>query len=196
MILTARTLKDMIVGGVAVTGPDGEPKSRPLIEDADPTQMDFMEGGQYDLRLDRLYRFSSPVSGHIGVDERTTPLVEELTPGTGPKGAETWELMAGDYFLIQTREALNMPIDCRGIVEPRTTLFRCGLQLIKAGVAPNYQGRLTFGLRCLAGTVTLERLARVASITFHRLEGDEGDAYSGVWQGGRISTDGRAERPY
>jgi len=203
MILTSPTIVDLITNGLP-----------PLIENADPEQLEpgEMEGGQYDLRVIEVRRALKSEQGVlIGQTERRTLKTEEEPRVVFGRGSDNsgWELYFGHYYLIKTVEIINMPVTLRGIIEPRTTTFRSAAHLwleeeerplthlLHGGVVPGYQGQLTFGLRLLLDVpFRLEFKARVASIAFAEMEAEEPCGYSGVWQGGRVSTEGQKERGF
>jgi len=172
MILTSDDIKKYIESEILVFTPDGGVR-KPLIEGHDPDQMQFMDGGAYDLRVAEVRVMPLPdynkLSGlFIGKSERRT---QRFAPATVEEWMENgyWLIDKGPYYLLTTTEIINMPAFLRGQVESRTTLFRCGLHLLTSDVSPNYQGTLTFGLTNVGPwPVNLEPGARIASITFQR----------------------------
>ena len=155
----------------------------------DTAQIGHIEGSAYDLRIDRIFRVDE-VEAHIGVGSRLTPPTQELVPSVG-----WWRLPRNWYYLAQTVETVTIPENMRGFISPRTTLFRSGVNLIVSSVAPGYSGKLTFALHTLL-PLRIEKGARIASITIHTLSGPSDMPYEGVWQNGRLSTEGQEERPY
>lgn len=92
-----------------------------------------------------------------------------------------------DYFLVQTVEEVNTPIDLMPIVHVRTSLFRAGLLLLNSKTDPGYCGVLTMGLTNLSPfPVKLQLGARICNIVFHKIEGKT-VKYRGQHQGGRVS---------
>lgn len=178
----------------------------PLIDPLDPDQAERMEGGQYDLRVDSLSALDKMSYGHIGCSDRITPKIYPYPPHPfgDIAGNFGWTLWQDTYYLLKTVEQINMPDDLVGLVWPRTTVFRCGLLLSTAPVSPGYHGTLTFGLTRSGAQVTLQhseeanpdKRTRIACIRFARLSDNESTLYDGVWQGGRMSTDGKTERPF
>lgn len=163
-------------------------EKRELILNADPVQMERMEGGVYDLRIDKLFRFGLDRYSHIGIEGRETPNVFEEEGGG-------W--MIRGYQLISTIEELIIPANIRVRIFRKTTLFRCGLDLLFGEVDPGYYGTLTFGLvNLLGGEAIIEKGARICSIAFEELSSEETFLYNGVWQGGKVSTFGKKERAY
>ena len=185
MILTSKEIMDLC---------QNDP---PLIEELDPDQRSGIEGGAYDLRVDSLYWMRG--QGHIYTSSRATPYTGVVEPvPLSSKERTGWILPENSSFLVVTKEAVNLPDDISAMVDSRTTLFRCGRVLITGPVHPGYQGRLTFLLASpgCTGTLELERGARIACIRFMKMVDSETFSYKGVWQGGKVSTNGREERPY
>lgn len=196
MILTSKSIKRLITDGVDVFDKDGERIHKPLIENVDPEQMRFMEGGRYDLRIKEIV-----VPDHspaiLTPETRVTPPTRPATSTANPDGSEEWQIWYCRYYLVTTIEELNVPAYLLGRVKHRRTLQNDGLLLLCCDVAPNFQGKLTFGLTELRGSyTTLKHGTRIATITFEQFEHGESDLYNGVWQGGRVSTDGKKERAY
>jgi deoxycytidine triphosphate deaminase len=94
---------------------------------------------------------------------------------------------SGHYYLFETLEAVNMPLWLTGILTPRTTLFRSGIIVSVGALDPGYKKRLAFGAFA-THDIHIERGARIVSCRFAAI-GDS-TAYNGVWQGGKIHTDG------
>lgn len=93
----------------------------------------------------------------------------------------------GEYFLVQTYEEINTPLDLMPIVHTRTSLFRSGLLLLNSKTDPGYSGQLTMGLTNLSPfPVKLQLGARICNIIFHKISGKT-VKYRGQHQGGRIS---------
>jgi len=93
----------------------------------------------------------------------------------------------GEYYLVQTAETVNTPLDLMPMVYPRSSLFRAGLLFLATKTDPGYKGQLTFGLTNLSAfPVRLQLGARICNIVFHKIEGDV-IGYRGQHQGGRFS---------
>jgi deoxycytidine triphosphate deaminase len=162
-------------------------QQKQLVEDLSERELLRPEGTGFDLRAGTLFRLQGV--GHLGVDDRQTPDVETVAQYS-PDRREIVAFHPGDYYLVKTIETVNLPPHLVGTVSSRTTMFRCGIVLAAAVVAPGYEGQLTFGL-LHAGQCpfTLEMGARVAHILFEEVKGKT-RAYQGQWQGGRVSTEG------
>lgn len=158
----------------------------------DPTQQE-PEAGQYDLRISELFTLDENESGYIGINVRTTPRVFPVVPNGRPTA---FMLHPYTSALMRTLESVTPPPNMIGIIHPRTTTFRCGLLMSFGDVPHGYSGQLTFGLFLMAKRpMLIDRYARIASIRFAQTT-PPARPYSGVWQGGAISSDGEPIRPY
>nr|WP_255578140.1 hypothetical protein [Comamonas sp. CMM03] len=50
------------------------------------------------------------------------------------------------WYLATTMEKMNLPAHMAGMIFPRSTLFRSGVELHTSITPPGYEGPLTFGL--------------------------------------------------
>ncbi len=93
----------------------------------------------------------------------------------------------GQYYLVQTVEEVNTPLDLMPLVHTRTSLFRAGILLLNSKTDPGYKGKLTMGLTNLSPfAVKLQMGARICNIVFHKIKGKT-VKYRGQHQGGRVS---------
>ncbi|HLM84280.1 MAG TPA: hypothetical protein VK254_03675 [Candidatus Bathyarchaeia archaeon] len=159
-----------------------------LVENLCEREMKSPEGAGFDIRMGEIFELEG--DGYLGIEERDTPKTKSIAKYEEGK-LNSFVFEPGKYYLIQTMEKVNLPIDLMAIIFPRTTLFRSGLALFNGQVAPGYCGELTFGL-CNLGksNIKIDLGARVVHITFHQVLG-EGNQYRGQWQGGRVSTEGK-----
>lgn len=142
------------------------------------------EGAGFDLRMAEVYQISG--KGFLGVNERRTCEIETIATYEEGKSSSV-VLKPGDFRLIKTMEEVNIPVDCVGILKPRSTLQRMGLYLRATQIAPGYKGGLVVALTNLGPCeVEIELGARVLHLMVAKLFG-EGSAYRGQWQGGRVS---------
>ena len=104
------------------------------------------------------------------------------------------KILPGEFYLLQTVEEVNMPMDITGQIKPRTTTFRSGLIIRTGAVQPGYQGSLTFGAHNSGPLpVVMELGCRFAHIQFTWVDGG-GEKYRGQWQGGRVTTEKREKQ--
>jgi len=163
-------------------------REKNLIEGLSERELTNPEGAGLDLRLKKLYRLSG--KGFLGIEKRETPGVE-LVAEYNPEKRERITIKPGEYYLTETLERVNMPLDLVGIVKPRTTLHRSGI-ITRVSVAdPGYRGELHPAIFNAGGVpVEIELGSRYVNIMFLEVRGG-GSPYRGQWQGGRATTDGR-----
>ncbi len=194
MVLGADRIVRMITAGVEVEDPgSGRAIRKPLIEGMGQDQIEGIEGTTADLRLGAVYR---PVDkARLMRGTRVTPRIEKVMDiAESPDGV--YRISGGEYLLFQTVEQVNLPRDLFAYIRPRTTLIRSGIPLETAFISPNYQGRLTVGMKHQgANDVEIQMGFRILCIAFFPIEG-EAVPYRGVWQGDRVSTNGEEERPF
>ena len=194
MVLGADRIVRMITAGVEVEDPgSGRAIRKPLIEGMGQDQIEGIEGTTADLRLGAVYR---PVDkARLMRGTRVTPRIEKVMDiAESPDGV--YRISGGEYLLFQTVEQVNLPRDLFAYIRPRTTLIRSGIPLETAFISPNYQGRLTVGMKHQgANDVEIQMGFRILCVAFFPIEG-EAVPYRGVWQGDRVSTNGEEERPF
>jgi len=194
MVLGADKIVTLIQNGVSVE--DHATRCmviKPLIEFLSRDQVEGIEGTTVDLRLGAVFR---PNGGsRLMRDVRITPPIEKVMDVEDqPDGV--YAIQPGEYLLFQTIEQVNLPHDLFAYIRPRTSLIRCGIPLETAFISPNYQGRLTVGMKHQGHhPVEIQMGFRILCIAFLPIDG-QAVPYRGVWQGDRVSTDGRAERPF
>ena len=163
-------------------------KEERLIENLSERELQNPEGVGLDLRIGKVFRIEGKAL--LGVTERETPnatLVAEYIEGQ----VASVTLKPGDYFLTESIERFNMPLDLLGILKPRTTLQRSGVFARMSAIDPGYSGTIHPAL-FNAGPceVTIELGARYVNVFFLAITGKT-IAYRGQWQGGRVATDGK-----
>ncbi len=194
MVLGADKIVRMTRDGIRVEDHgSGQSAIKPLIEYIGQDQIEQIEGTTADLRLGAIFR---PVgSARLMRDSRITPRIEKIMDiEESPDGV--YRISGGEYLLFQTIEQVNLPHDLFAYIRPRTTLIRSGIPLETAFISPNYQGRLTVGMKHQGiGEVEIQMGFRILCIAFYPIDG-EAVPYRGVWQGDRVSTNGEEERPF
>ncbi len=153
-----------------------------------------VEGCSFDLRLGSLFKRVGKAS--LLVNSRNTGRVVEAKGRTINEQADCFFLNPGEYYLASTIEWVNMPLTLRAGLVPRTTMFRSGICVLCSAVGPNYFGPLTVGLINLLKDedIMIQKGFRIISIDFIPLTG-KSDQYSGNWQGGKVSTNGKVDPP-
>ncbi len=139
--------------------------------------IDAVQQSGVDLSIDRLYIIKS--SSSLYKDKKEMPEVEEVV-------SDIYTIKSNEYYLLRTKEWVNMPKDLVAFILPRSTLFRCGVSLRTAVVDPGYKGYLTLGIKNESKhNFKLERYARVAQIVFAKVFGNA-SLYSGDYQFGKV----------
>ncbi|MCR4306316.1 MAG: hypothetical protein NUV73_04510 [Candidatus Daviesbacteria bacterium] len=176
-------------------------KKHSLLKNLGHRDLKNPEGVGIDLRLGSVHKIikggafieaDGPLAGGLGKRKGVeTKLVAEYTEDG--KVQKEIIIKPGDYYLIQTVESVNTPLDLMPIVHTRTSLFRAGLLLLNSKTDPGYTGQLTMGLTNLSPfPVKLQLGARICNIIFHKIKGKT-VSYRGQHQGGRV-TPKKAER--
>ena len=194
MVLGADRIVELIKNGVEVEDhKTGKMIKRPLVENLGADQIEGIEGTTVDLRLGAIFR---PVgNARLLRDSRVTPEIEKLMDiEDEPDGI--FRIKDSEYLLFQTIEQINLPENLFAYIRPRTTMIRSGIPLRTAFVSPNYQGLLSVGMKHEASNeVEIQMGFRILCIAFFPIEG-KAVPYRGVWQGDRVSTNGKVERPF
>ncbi len=185
MIIAAKTIIDLN-------------KKYKLIEGLDEREIN-PEGTGFDVRVGVVYELTS--GGYMGVKDRKTSDVREVV--SIEKGDKEIIINPGSFYLIKTIETVNVPGEKIEVYEgkppvyvmvnayTRSSLFRCGINLMVTKTDPGYSGQLTFGMaNCGNQPFRLELGARIANLVFYEVGGEISRAYGGQWNGGRVSTGG------
>jgi deoxycytidine triphosphate deaminase len=168
-------------------------KEENLIENLGDRDMTNPEGIGIDIRLGSIHKIIEggafiEADGKAGQGLRKGVKTEELASYKPNSDLQSDSIIKpGEYYLVQTHEAFNVPMDLMPHVYPRTSLFRAGLLLLVGKPDPGYKGKLTFGLTNLSPfDVKLQMGTRFCNIVFHKIEG-ETVGYRGQHQGGRVT---------
>jgi len=164
-----------------------------LIKDLGQRDLKNPEGVGIDLRLGSVHKIIKggafiEADNEIKLGSRKgveTELVAEYADGV--KIQQEIIVKPGQYYLVQTVESINTPLDLMPEVFTRTSLFRAGLLLLNSKTDPGYKGQLTMGLTNLSPfPVRLQMGVRICNIIFHQIKGKT-VSYRGQHQGGRVS---------
>jgi len=162
-------------------------KSIGLVENLSSRELENPEGTGFDLRVGIISAFSGEEQALLTIDKRKTPSSKVIANIT--LGDQIVRIDPGQYVLATTIERINMPDFLIGLIRPRSTLYRSGIELSSGQVNPGYIGELTFGFHNASlYPFSLEMGARIAHILFGYVEG-KAISYKGQWQGGRISAE-------
>ncbi|MCL4366544.1 dCTP deaminase [Patescibacteria group bacterium] len=168
-------------------------KKEKLIDNLGKRDLKNPEGVGIDLRLGSVHKIVKggafiEADNNVKLGKRKgveTKLVAEYLEDK--KIQKEIVIKPGQYYLVQTVESVNTPLDLMPIVHTRTSLFRAGLLLLNSKTDPGYKGKLTMGLTNLSPfAVKLQMGARICNIVFHKIKGKT-VKYRGQHQGGRIS---------
>ncbi len=148
----------------------------PLVEDADPTQL---QPNGIDLRIERVQRLTSPALFGVS-DSVREPAAREDVPADQDGW---WDLHPGGY-VITYREKVNLPHDLTAFIRPRSSLLRSGVTIHGAVWDAGYSGRGEGLLSVLNHRgYRLQRGARIAQLVFFRLSSATSRGYAGRYQG-------------
>lgn len=160
-------------------------KSKKLVEGLSERELTNPEGAGFDLRLGEAYKIKG--NAFLGETHRKTAEIELIKKFDSRKKGSV-KIKPGDFLLVKTIEAVNMPQNLTASITPRSTTYRSGLFLRTGNVPPGYCGGLIFGLKNEGPvTVEIEMGARFVHIQFSEVSGG-GNMYRGQWQGGRVTT--------
>jgi dUTP pyrophosphatase len=153
---------------------------RPAAADAFPgapaSELQLQPAG-FDLTVATVCQFVGQGSMDLTNERRTLPQTAEL-PWVG---SEPLLLKPGAY-LITYSEEISVPLDCAGLVVPRSSLLRCGATIHSALWEPGYHGRGQ-GLLVVFHQLVLHPAARIAQYIQLSLEQAAATGYGGTYQG-------------
>ncbi len=167
-------------------------KEEKLIEGLGGRDLSAPEGTGIDLRLGAVHKIVEggayiEADGAAGLGKRHGVKTQVLYQMKEGDTQDTLVIKPGEYYLVQTAESLNTPLDLMPMLYPRSSLFRAGLLLLATKTDPGYKGPLTLGLANLGPfPVKLQLGARIANVVFYKIDG-ETVGYRGQHQGGRVS---------
>ncbi len=128
----------------------------------------------FDCTLKAVYRIKGV--GKIDFDntERVLPEVEEL------KFDGDWVFLDRGVYRARINEIVNLPRNLMAFARPRSSLIRCGANVLTAVWDAGYRGRSEVGIVVYNG-LWLKKNARIVQLVFIRLSG-ESEGYSGIYQ--------------
>ncbi len=128
----------------------------------------------FDCTLKTIYSLEG--EGRIDFDniERKLPEVKEL------KFEDDWIYLDKGYYRARINEIVNLPKDLAALARPRSSLIRCGVNVLTAVWDAGYRGRSEVGLAVYRG-IWLKKNARIVQLVFFRLSG-KSSGYSGIYQ--------------
>lgn len=164
-----------------------------LVENLGDRELQNPEGVGVDFRLGAVFQITKggafiEADGEKGLGKRKGVTTKEVARyKIQDTKQKTIALKPGQYYLAQTLESVNTPLDLMPVVYPRTSLFRAGVLMLNSKTDPGYKGQLTFGMVNLSFfPVKLQMGARICNVVFFKIDG-ETVAYRGQHQGGRVT---------
>ncbi len=128
----------------------------------------------FDCTLHSIYSLSG--EGRIDFDnkERVLPKVKEL------EFKNDWIYLEKGFYKARINEVINLPNDIAALARPRSTMIRCGVNVLTAVWDAGYRGRSEVGL-AVYKDVWIKKNARIVQLVFFRLSG-ESEGYKGIYQ--------------
>lgn len=156
--------------------------NQPPILNLSSREIDTPEGVGFDLRLSGIHIING--QGSLLIETRSTPKATLLNPDA----AGIFTLEPNNWYLVTTMEKMCLPANLAGVIFPRSTLFRSGVELHTSITPPGYEGSLTFGL-CVRnpGGFRIELGARFCHLVLMQVE-KGATKYRGQWNQGRVDS--------
>ena len=131
----------------------------------------------FDVTISKVYAYPKSTY-NLSIQKTENSELIEL-----PAKESHFELSAGAY-LIELNEITTIPKDTIGILLPRSTLLRNGLDIRSALFDPGYSGQPKVMLVCHR-PARIQRFARVGQLILFRSDGEFAKQYSGQYQSER-----------
>lgn len=148
------------------------------VENLDSSQQSQPAG--FDVTVSKVYSYSNSVHT-IGVSKTENSILQEMTPSPD----DYFDLGVG-AFMLELNEITTIPKDAIGILLPRSTLLRNGIDVRTALFDPGYSGQPKVMLVCHR-PLRLQRLSRIGQLILFRSDTDFPKQYNGRYQGERGS---------
>jgi len=150
-----------------------------LVEDYIDLETQLQPNG-IDLTLRKVARIRE--AGKIDFDnsERKIPQVEEID------FVNDWVYLPQGVYRAYLNEVVRLRSDLMALARPRSSLVRCGVNVLTAVWDAGYEGRSEVAIAVHnENGVWLKRNARIVQLIFIRLSG-ETEGYSGIFKGENI----------
>lgn len=170
MILSDRTLEDMIKAGTLTV---------------DPLGPDSIQPASIDCRLGT--HFLEVEDRKISVIDLKTEIAYREFEG------ESITIPAKSFVLATTMEYVKLPNDLTAFVEGRSSIGRIGLFIQNAGwVDPGFEGQITLELfNANSLPIRLDAGRRICQLVFCKMDQTARSPYQGKYQGQRRTTGSR-----
>ncbi len=143
-----------------------------LIEDYVDLETQIQPNG-FDCTVRRVFKVRG--IGRVGFEEKSLPEYEEVEFTDG------WIFLERGFYKVLLNEVINMPNDLIAIARPRSTLVRCGANVLTAVWDAGYRGRSEVGLVVHSDGIWIEKNARIVQLVFIKLA-ERTKPYSGSYQ--------------
>ncbi len=143
-----------------------------LVEDYIDLDVQIQPNG-FDCTLRSVFRLKGV--GRVGFKEKEIPKVEEIP------FEDDWLFLRRGFYKVILNERINMPNDLMALARPRSTLIRCGANVLTAVWDAGYSGRSEVGLVVYNDGIWLEKNARIVQLVFIKLA-ERTKPYSGSYQ--------------
>lgn len=152
---------------------------------------DFVDRGKQtsvngvDITVHKVFKFKSKLVIDFDNSKRKNPELEELTlsnEDTGNEFNSYWDLEPGSY-MVAYGQKISIPLDCVGIILPRSTLMAGGTFLASALWDSGYSGygRGLFMVTNPHG-IRLYHNARIGQIILIKTDSKVKQGYDGTYQ--------------
>ncbi len=135
----------------------------------------------FDCTLRAVYRIKGVGKIDFDNSEREIPPVEEL------EFENDWVYLDRGVYRARINEVVNLPKDLMAFARPRSSLIRCGANILTAVWDAGYRGRSEVGIVVYNG-LWLKKNARIVQLVFIKLSG-ESEGYSGIYQNEGVGED-------
>ncbi len=145
-----------------------------LIEDYIDLEVQLQPNG-FDCTLRKVARIKG--SARIDFHSKELPEVEELE-----FDEEGWVFLPKGFYKVYLNEIVNLPTNLMAFGRPRSTLIRCGANILTAVWDAGYRGRSEVGLVVYnENGIWLKRNARIMQLVFVKLS-CKAEPYAGSYQ--------------
>ncbi len=150
-----------------------------LIENYTDLKTQLQPNG-FDCTLQSVARLKG--QGKLDFDnmERQLPEIEEIPFENG------WIFLPKGFYRVRINEIVNLGNDLMAFGRPRSSLVRCGANLLTAVWDAGYRGRSEVGLVIYSDGIWLKKNARILQLVFVKLT-EETTPYDGDYQMENIS---------
>jgi deoxycytidine triphosphate deaminase len=133
----------------------------------------------YDVTLSKLYSFSSSGYYTLGIEKTENSQLTEILAD-----ADGYFDLGRDSYLLELNEVTTIPPDAIGILLPRSTLLRNGLDVRSALFDPGYSGQPKI-LLVSYRKAKIKKYSRIGQLVIIRSDTPFRKQYAGRYQGER-----------